>query len=249
MSEDRAFDPQQINLYIYARNNPYKYVDPTGEDIDDSSLKDNEDYQKWKKAFLATKDGQKLWDKYQNDKNFMLVINMSKDKGNGAETHSYQFADGKLTGATITLGNKITDVDAASKRSDQPYPISSSLGKAGVDGTTMAVAIIAHEFGHVEDASQRPELFQQLNEYNDTAKRLNKELGPSFGSDPRYKAIEEKVLKTGGYKSMGEMSIDKDRRAEKTMIPVIQQHFANTGGKVPKSVQKAVDKFLGNPKK
>lgn len=157
ISEDRALDPQQINLYIYGRNNPYKYVDVTGEDIDDASLKDNKDYQKWKTAFLATEDGRKLWDKYANDKNFMLTIKVDKDKGNGAATGDYKFSDGKLVGATITLGNNISDVEAGANRPIASYPITSALGKSQVDGLTMAVAVIAHEFGHVEDAGRRPE--------------------------------------------------------------------------------------------
>ena len=33
MSDNRLSDPQQINLYIYVRNNPLKFIDPTGEDI------------------------------------------------------------------------------------------------------------------------------------------------------------------------------------------------------------------------
>ena len=32
MTDERMQDPQQINLYAYARNNPLKYVDPNGED-------------------------------------------------------------------------------------------------------------------------------------------------------------------------------------------------------------------------
>jgi RHS repeat-associated protein len=33
ISEKRLLDPQQINLYIYVRNNPLKYNDPNGEDV------------------------------------------------------------------------------------------------------------------------------------------------------------------------------------------------------------------------
>lgn len=175
MSEERAFDPQRINLYAYARNNPYKYIDSTGEDIDDSSLKDNEDYQKWKTAFRATVEGKRLWDTYNDNKDFKLIINISKDQGNGAQTLDYKFSDGKLVGAAITLGNKLEN---AANRPKDAYPITQSLTEAGVKGTTMAVAKIAHEFGHVEDASKRPDLFQAIQEYADFEKKRAAEIRP-----------------------------------------------------------------------
>ena len=33
MKRDRVIDPQRINLYAYVRNNPFKFVDKTGEDL------------------------------------------------------------------------------------------------------------------------------------------------------------------------------------------------------------------------
>jgi RHS repeat-associated protein len=44
MTVDRLYDPQQINLYAYCRNNPLAFVDPTGETI--SFLKGDKDSEK-----------------------------------------------------------------------------------------------------------------------------------------------------------------------------------------------------------
>jgi RHS repeat-associated protein len=51
----RVVDPQQLNLYAYARNNPLKYVDPTGMIIDTDDLNDK-DKKLWQKVVdLANK--------------------------------------------------------------------------------------------------------------------------------------------------------------------------------------------------
>lgn len=120
-----------------------------------------------------------------------------------------------------------------------------SLAKAQVDGVTLAVAAIAHEFGHLEDASNRPAFFQMLQEQNDLAKKLNKDLGAEFGSDPRYVEKNQAVLKAGGYSNDNQMTIDMDRRAEREVMPVVQGRLSE---RTLKSVNKAVDKLL-NPKR
>jgi RHS repeat-associated protein len=49
MKKDRQIDPQRINLYVYVRNNPLKFIDPNGEDV---NLK-NETKKGRKKAFSS----------------------------------------------------------------------------------------------------------------------------------------------------------------------------------------------------
>lgn len=117
------FDPQQINLYHYARNNPLRFTDPTGEDIDDSSLKDNKEYQEWKEAFLKTKAGKEFWDKYSGS-DYKVTITIGENAGGkyGAETTPTFDANGKLTGGAIVLGT-----DFAKKEAAGTYPISSTL--------------------------------------------------------------------------------------------------------------------------
>lgn len=45
MTSERLAAPQQINMYAYARNNPLKYIDPKGEELNLAQLSD-EDRQK-----------------------------------------------------------------------------------------------------------------------------------------------------------------------------------------------------------
>jgi len=249
MEPKRATDPQKINLYIYVRNNPLILIDPTGQIIDDSSLDDNEDYQKWKSAFLATKKGRELWDKYNNDQKFMLVININPKAENGALTHDRKFENGKLVGATISLGNDIGDRNAASLRDENQYPLQRALGKEQVDTNVLAAALIAHEFGHVEDAANRPGLWQAWEEFNAFREQHTKALGMMAGlSNPEVLEREKSFLNMTGAKDLSELSIETDGRAERTAIPVIEQSFARNGRKVPKGVQKAIDKLSEDKK-
>jgi RHS repeat-associated protein len=244
MTPKRAVDPQRINLYVYVRNNPLVLVDSTGQDIEDEHLADNDDYQRWKEAFRATDEGKRLWDKYSKP-GFTLKIAWKKGS-NGASTDDYKFKDGKLVGATITLGDDIDNRESASDRGAD-YPLQTALGKENVDKTTMAVAVIAHEFGHVEDAAARPDLFQAKQEYSDLVKKKVGELGNYSAAyqDAEVKKKSESVLKAFGANSWAQVSTDNDRRAEKAAIPVIQQRLANTGKEVPKSVQNAITKLQG----
>jgi RHS repeat-associated protein len=87
VNDERLLDPQRFDLYAYARNNPFKFIDPTGDDIvenvDDRYQKR---YQRWKSQLLSTSEGQRLWDKFANDHSINVNISVSRDGQNGAVT-------------------------------------------------------------------------------------------------------------------------------------------------------------------
>src|SRR3982751_6749209 len=67
-----------------------------------------ERYQKWKNDLLSTDFGRKQWERYSSDRHFLLKIVVSSDKKFGAGTGDYKWDDdGKLVGATITLGRNL----------------------------------------------------------------------------------------------------------------------------------------------
>ncbi len=249
MEPNRAIDPQRLNLYGYVRNNPLILVDSTGQIIDDSNGEDNKKYQEWKNAFLATKKGRDLWDKYHNDPNFMLIINIDPNRKNGAKTHSLKFKDGMLSGAIITLGNDIGDRAAAAKRNPDQYPLQQAMGEKGVDSNILAAGVIAHEFGHVEDAKNRPKLWQALQEYSILKEQRDKLNGvQATFTDPDVLRKQQAAVNASGLSNFDEVILDQDNRAERVAIPVIQQSFANKRKNVHPKIQNAIDKLSGNKK-
>jgi hypothetical protein len=140
-----------------------------------------EKYERWKSEFLATEFGRQEWNRYAADKNFILTIKVSIEQGQGGGTGNYQWnEDGKLVGATITLGARID------KGYPNPiyFPVMNSLSISSptetISENILAAAKLAHEFGHVNHTAKMDgELFRLQNklieEYNETlqASRFN----------------------------------------------------------------------------
>ena len=49
LTKDRIYSPQTINLYIYSKNNPLSFIDPTGEKVEGADVNSQEKYDAYKK--------------------------------------------------------------------------------------------------------------------------------------------------------------------------------------------------------
>ena len=120
-------------------------------------------FEKWKGELLSTEFGRQEWDKYANDKQFVLTITVSDESDKGAGTGQYQWNDqGKFVGATITLGDEID------KGYPNPiyYPVMNSLSaddtSYSISGKILAATKLSHEIGHVNQTSSANRGFLQL---------------------------------------------------------------------------------------
>lgn len=120
-------------------------------------------YDKWKAELLATEFGRAQWDRYANNKNFLLTIVVSNKKGKGAGTDKYLWdEEGNFVGATITLGDDLND----GYPNPIYYPVMNSLSSGEtsyvISGRILAAAKISHEFGHVNQTAGANRAFMQL---------------------------------------------------------------------------------------
>lgn len=126
---------------------------------DRSSIKEEiaskyqERYLAWKQEFLSTEVGRSQWDAFSQREHFTLVITVTNDERNGAGTSKYEWNEaGVLISATINLGTRIDE----GYPNPIYYPVMSSLAfneQSMLNGNILAAAKIAHEFGHVRQAS------------------------------------------------------------------------------------------------
>jgi hypothetical protein len=122
-------------------------------------------YQKWKAELLSTDYGRSLWEKYANDKAFLLTIKVSASRKGGAGTDDFEWDNnGNLVAATVTLGK---DLD---KGFPDPvyYPVMNSLASQtelhAMSGELLASTKFAHEIGHVTFTAQiNSQLFRKQN--------------------------------------------------------------------------------------
>ena len=120
-------------------------------------------FDRWKEELLTTEFGRSQWDSYANNKEFILTIKVSGQKGKGAGTDGYLWDEsGKFVGATITLGD---DIDRGYPNPIY-YPVMNSLSpdetSYSISGKLLAATKLSHEFGHVNQTAKANRTFLQL---------------------------------------------------------------------------------------
>jgi hypothetical protein len=120
-------------------------------------------FDRWKEELLSTEFGRNQWDTYANNKEFILTIKVSSQKGKGAGTDGYLWDEsGKFVGATITLGD---DIDRGYPNPIY-YPVMNSLSPEdtsySISGKLLAATKMSHEFGHVNQTAKANRNFLQL---------------------------------------------------------------------------------------
>jgi RHS repeat-associated protein len=232
MGPDRIFDPQVIDLYAYARNNPLKFTDPSGETINEPTSfqreRDRKRYEAWRTKFLSTQAGRDMWKRYDQDTKFTLNLVVtdrgSDDKNKSAETGKYTFDSAhNLNGATITLGNNLG--------SDPPgnagtYPVLSTLTET--DAAQLGASKLAHEFGHVEDDRSKGTAFYDeqnlLGQYQARSDELTNSHAKAGDrmTDPTLLRIERQFQQQVG-RTFDQESLSREHAAERNAIPIIRQ--------------------------
>lgn len=112
-------------------------------------------FERWKAELLSTGFGRKQWNEFAENRNFVLTVKVTPDRGKGAGTDGFQWNDkGVLVGATITLGNEIDE----GYPTPVYYPVLNSLGTSrainSVDGRILAATKMSHEIGHVSQTAK-----------------------------------------------------------------------------------------------
>lgn len=153
-------------------------------------------FEKWKTEFLGTEFGREQWDKYANNRQFVLTIKVTGDKGKGAGTDKFVWNDaGEFIGATITLGADLDD----GYPTPVYYPVLNSLSTYGssytISGKILAASKLSHEIGHVNQAAAS----------NMRALQLQTKLTPLYisiflknGLDPKDKKLVDLASQMGG---------------------------------------------------
>jgi len=153
-------------------------------------------FEEWRTELISTDFGRRQWERFAENKNFVLKIEVTGRRDMGAGTGSFEWNDdGELVGATITLGSELE----RGYPNSLYYPVLESL--SAIDQTTahrgrlLAITKLSHELGHVD----------QIILENGDLLRLQDKLMPQYsniflknGWNTKDKKLVEMAEKMGG---------------------------------------------------
>jgi hypothetical protein len=201
-------------------------------------------YQEWKREFLASEAGKEQWAYYQNNPNFLLRIEISRQNAEGATTGSYEWgSSGKLVAATITLGIRLDE----GYPNPIYFPVMNSLGPsdsaARIAGVTLAATKLAHEFGHVNrTAKVDPALYQLQGQLIPEYNKIFLNNGRN-ANDPR---LVEMVNRIGG--TPVEIWEDREYWGEANAMAFLRDRFSEDGLRCSlfSKIKQSVDLYARN---
>ena len=201
-------------------------------------------YQEWKDEFLATDAGKQQWAYYENNPNFTLKIEISRQNAEGATTGNYAWnSAGKLTAATITLGVRLDE----GYPNPIYFPVMNSLGpsdsSAKIAGVTLAATKLAHEFGHVNRTSKvDPALYQLQGQLIPEYNKIFLNNGRN-ANDPR---LVEMVSRIGG--TPVEIWEDREYWGEANAMAFLRDRFSedNLRCSLFNKIRQSVDLYARN---
>lgn len=227
----RVADPQQLNLYAYARNNPLKYVDPTGMIIDLSQLSE-EDKKKWAQiqALANQKDANgnfvnaKLHEAYarlDTDSRTFVIVNENLGPGTAGQFTITKFnGPNDFSEAKVALNFKtIKGINSTTRGDFDP----SFMKYEGLLGKNGFIPRLAETFGHeafhgifaLDNLQQGTQIQRLLNERDATLQAL-----PAKGRYPlppdvlqKMQAADKALIPTERFAQQAEKIINGELKA------------------------------------
>jgi len=170
---------------------PAAYTGGIREEIPD---KYKERYLEWKSEFLSTDTGKNQWSAFEQDQHLVITITISCKDKYGAGTGKYKWSEaGQLVSATISLGCRIDEGYPSPIYWPVVYSLAPDDTSFFVSRNILAAAKIAHEFGHIKQASTTDStLYQLQNQLIPTYNKILLSNGHNQ-DDPRLQELSKKM--------------------------------------------------------
>ncbi len=122
MSKERLPDPQSINLYVYARNNPLKYVDPNGEEFKGTD---------GKTVVIENVDGQWVIKSDNASKDLIRLVGLVNGSGSSTANSQFNRLNAHKTMVNFAFGDK--DPQGVAGARHQPHGTRPDGTKSALD--------------------------------------------------------------------------------------------------------------------